>query len=136
MQPARAHSKRILPVMVAILLCVVALGGRPLHLLEHSSSPPGPAAIPSACGCVHYAPVNNHCLPVQSADPNSLPPQGDDHDPDRCNICLTFLLQSLPNTLLQTEQVVPIEVRRTLPNDRLLASPPWIAATARGPPRD
>lgn len=125
---------RFLPVAISVTLVLVALAGRPLHLLEHATFARGTAS--GGCACVHHAPVVCHNLPVQAADPKfPKSPDGDhDHDPDRCNLCLTFLLQSLPEAQVAAEQVIPLEVRRILPNDRLLADVPWSTASARGPP--
>jgi len=123
---------RFLPVAISVTLVLVALAGRPLHLLEHAASA---ESTPSGgCACVHHAPVVCHNLPVQPGDPQSHGSPDGDHDPDRCNVCLTFLLQSLPEAQVAAEQVIPLEVRRILPNDRLLAEVPWSAASARGPP--
>ena len=125
---------RFLPVAISVTLVLLALAGRPLHLLEHATS--ASAAASGGCACVHHAPVVCHNLPAQSADPKSPSSPDGDHDPDRCNVCLTFLLQSLPEARVAAEQVIPLEVRRILPNDRLLAEVPWSTASARGPPID
>lgn len=129
-----AQPARFLPVAISVTLALVALAGRPLHLLEHANQERGTAS--SGCACVHHAPVVCHDLPAPSADPKSSSSPDGDHDPDRCNVCLTFLLQSLPEAQVVAEQVIPLEVRRILPNDRLLAEVPWSTASARGPPSD
>lgn len=136
MAATRNQPARFLTVAISVTLVLIALAGRPLHLLEHAT--PTGAAASAGCACVHHAPVVCHNLPVPSADPQSQgSPDGDhdhDHDPDRCNVCLTFLLQTLPEAQVAAEQVIPLEVRRILPNDRLLAEVPWSTASARGPP--
>ncbi len=132
MGTSNAKPARFLSVAISVTLVLIALAGRPLHLLEHAT--PTAAVASAGCACVHHAPVVCHNLPVRSADPKSPSSPDGDHDPDRCNVCLTFLLQSLPEAQVVAEQVIPLEVRRILPNDRLLAEVPWSTASARGPP--
>jgi hypothetical protein len=132
MAATRNQPARFLSVAISVTLVLIALAGRPLHLLEHAT--PTAAVASAGCACVHHAPVVCHNLPVRSAEPKSPSSPDGDHDPDRCNVCLTFLLQSLPEAQVVAEQVIPLEVRRILPNDRLLAEVPWSTASARGPP--
>lgn len=132
MGTSTAKPARFLPVAISVTLVLIALAGRPLHLLEHTTFARDTAS--AGCACVHHAPVVCHNLPLQSTDPNFPSSPDENHDPDHCNVCLTFLLQSLPEAPVAAEQVIPLEVRRLLPNDRLLAEVPWSIASARGPP--
>lgn len=132
MAASNKKSARFLPVAISVTLMLIALAGRPLHLLEHATVPRGTAS--AGCACVHHAPVVCYNLPLQPTNPQTPSSPDGDHDPDRCNVCLTFLLQSLPEAQVAAEQVIPLEVRRILPNDRLLAEVPWSTASARGPP--
>jgi hypothetical protein len=124
--------RRLIPAATVVALVVSALFGQSVHLLQHTAIAGTPTA--RTCACVHDPAGSVPGFAPGSSGDDTPPPSNSDHDPTTCSICLTFLLQTLPVQHAPELHVLPIEIRRILPQNVIGGGQLWSPAAARGPP--